>query len=301
MNLRALQLGLFGLHACLALYVLTLRVAFPDKGEQQLYEFPNTWDLTEDPPQWCAAGTCPRGVVPVGTVEKRTGFDSTLLLLFAEVCTALNHLLSWLALSPDSGRWLRALYYDDDGKLHGVKVLFFLEYAASAACMTVTIFSVYAGYVDYKLPAIMGTGIGVSMVIGAWIDAGRWMYYRAASHDLVSVEAPPVSGWLRVLALCSATLVFALVSSIWVPSLVGVFANGAPAFVKGIVLGEFVLFSSFGVAHVGFHGYTWLLRGSLLSQGRLQGVYKAEIVVLSVLSLVAKGFLLLLLSSNVYF
>lgn len=287
------QLALAILHLGLAAYMLGVAIAFPGRGNQQLYQFPNTWGNSST-----IGVDCPDNeICPTGESKPTVWFYTTAALLAAELLTGCNHLITWFSLTYQASRF-RGLLYDERGALHGIKLLFFIEYAGSAACMTTVIFNRYSGYLDERFPGIIASGIAVSMLIGPWIDSARWFCFRLEESSLSSQI---VTRLVRVLSVCSTIAVFAFIASVWLPSMVDIFREGAPEFVKGIVFGEFVLFSSFGVAHAWFHLRSWLGFNPIQTFEGMQRLYGLEIVVFSWLSLLSKALLLVLLSAFVYF
>jgi hypothetical protein len=270
------QLGLGVLHACLWVYVLATALArLGGLGsaclEQQLYTFDVTWaDSTIT-----ATGSLPKGDVSV---------NSAALLLVAEGATALGHLLLWRGLL---GRQA-TVWGCPEGGLHGIKIVYYLEYAVSASAMAVCIFNVYSGYLDYRLPGLIGTGVGVAMLTGAWLDVGRFVLRECRPCDQVRHV-------VTVLAAVTVAAVTCFVAALWAPALSELHAGDVspPDFVFYIVYTQLVLFASFGVAQ---SWYTWVdLRGDA------GGEPLAELTVFGLLSAVSKGLLLLLLSSGLWF
>jgi hypothetical protein len=277
-----LQPALAVLHGALALYMLVVAIAV-GSNEQIMYKANALWTdgtITPDP----------------SPAEPSITVSATWMLFFAEVATTANHILTYLSLTRGPTHPLGFLYYQDssDGAwtLHGIKGLFFGEYSLSASLMTSVIFNVYSGYLDEKLPGIIISGVAVCMFMGAWWDFARWSSYQ--------VKDSSVSRMSRWLSSAACLAVVAFLTSLWAPSFATVAESRTPGFVKILVVAQFVLYMSFGVAQLLFHGLTYQF-GTLASLEELQPYLSKEIVVLSVLSAVSKALLLLILSVGAFF
>ena len=285
------NLGLGVLHSCLVIYLVAAYFLASETAltKQNLYDIRSNWTNTS-------------GIVPACPDAEGDIFGSMnaiLLLLVAEIFTALNHGLTWTSLTRRLNGVLDFLYFRSNGnesamELHGIKITYFAEYSISASCMALVIFNVYGGYLDVKSSGWLFSGFALMMTCGTTLDFLRELRRLSTDSNLKLIA--DIQSFLLTL------FAFSFLCTVWFPAMFQVFEpvdppeKGAPDFVKAIVLSELVLFSSFGFVTSAFQTYSryW-------TPSNYTALFMAEGYALAILSAGAKTVLVLILSVGAWF
>jgi hypothetical protein len=264
-----------------ALVVTAVIIVF-DKGSVDSRVFWGTaeWNNTK-----CAAmgydediTLCPN-FDPTADGHHEFSIDFSWLLICSQCITSAAHVYQALLSRPGTWfvRWL--LQY-------GIKPLSWMEYIFTAA-LTNHILLYYSGQLDVRAHIVGYAAQGTLMVIGLTQDILRqW-----------SLRFKPDVGICKTLISGLFVLGFLNLLSVWFPSLYVLWINtpsdqSPPAFVKWIVLFEFLLYSSFGIAQLVF-----FLPYIIYDVEKYKPRYFAEQITLDGLSLASKFVLNIAFSS----
>lgn len=187
--------------------------------------------------QQTATGGC---VSRPPAVRKSMQVDFSWVLICSQAITAVGHLLVLLFLRVDGGWYVRWVLR------HGIKLWTWAEYALTAA-LTNHVLLYYAGQLDVRAHLLGYAAQSSLMAVGLAQDLLR-AWARSAPAD-AGVCRAAVGGLFAI--------GFFNLLSVWYPGLHVLWFDtprdqNPPAFVKWVVLAEFLLYASFGFAQLAF-------------------------------------------------
>ena len=267
--LRKLNWAAAALHGGLALSAVTVAL---DRGTVDVPVFWGTaeWNATE-----CRAlgygenvPVCPN-FDPNADGHRELPLNFSWLLICSQCITTAAHVFQALKSRPGTWfvRWLTE---------YGVKLVSWTEYVFTAA-LTNHVLLYYSGQLDVRAQIIGYAAQSTLMAIGLTQDLLRhW-----------ARQTPREAFMCRALIVGLFVLGFFNLLSVWFPSLYVLWFDTPrdqtpPAFVKWIVLFEFLLYSSFGFVQLGF------FLPFLVNVGQYTPRYLQEQVALDALSFVSK-------------
>ena len=176
---------------------------------------------------------------PAAAGRRAIKINFSLVLICSQAITAAAHTAQALLARPGS-------FYDTWTLDYGVKLLSWVEYVFTGA-LTDHVLIYYGGMLDIRTQVIGYAAQGTLMVVGLTQDLLR-LRGLEQPHDLMVCKA--LIGFLFALG-------FFNLSSVWFSSLYTLWVDPPsdptpPDFVKWIVLVEFLLYSSFGIAQLVF-------------------------------------------------
>ena len=257
----------FGLHAVLALSALISTI---DKGSVIVPVFwpQANWNMTQ-----CALRGYGRNtqICPSTSVERRFGdVNFSLVLIFSQSITCCFHALQAMFAGNVHSVYIKWSI------TRGIKLLHWIEYTFTASLIAHVILY-FSGMLSIRTQVLGYAAQSTLMLIGLLQDILRYCAHERILEYFV----------VRVLVLFSFLIGFFNVCSVWFPSIYSLFVDSGdatpPAFVKWVVLSEFLLYSSFGIVQFLFF-YPFLINGSTSTS-----YFYYEELALCVLSFIAKA------------